>query len=175
MYNDGTEAEIRVIPADTKERVRGAKALCEEYARSLGFDLDFQDFDEEMASFPGSYSPPAGRLLVAVVGERMVGCVALRKLGPDVCEMKRLYVKPKFRRRRIGLALAQAVIAEARRIGYARMRLDAIRSMTEAVALYGSLGFVEIPSYRDNPIDGAMFMELILEPGNGQGRKNETC
>ena len=101
--------------------------------------------------------------MVAVTGGNLVGCVGLRRLSADVCEMKRLYVKPEWRGSRIGRALAKAVIDEARRIGYSRMRLDAIRSMTAALALYSSLGFKEIPQYRDNPIDGAVFMELDLK------------
>jgi ribosomal protein S18 acetylase RimI-like enzyme len=152
----------RIVAANTKERVRRARGLCEEYARSLGFDLDFQDFDEELASFPGSYTPPSGCLLIAEIGDEAIGCVALRRLSDDVCEMKRLYVRPDHRGTKTGRRLAEAVIREARRIGYERMRLDAIRSMTAAVALYRSLGFVEIPQYRVNPIDGAVFFELIL-------------
>ncbi|MEJ2720710.1 MAG: GNAT family N-acetyltransferase [bacterium] len=152
----------RIVVADTKERVRRARELCEEYARSLGFDLDFQDFDEELASFPGSYTPPSGCLLLAEIGDEAVGCVALRRLSDDVCEMKRLFVRPDYRGAQTGKRLAEAVIREACRIGYERMRLDAIRSMTAAVALYRSLGFVEIPQYRVNPIDGALFFELVL-------------
>lgn len=162
MNTKDPEVRVRIVPADSGERVRRAKELCEEYARSLGFDLDFQDFDEELVNFPGSYTPPGGRLFVAMVDERIVGCVALRRLSPDVCEMKRLYVEPAYRGMKIGRALADATIHEARRIGYARMRLDAIRSMVAAVALYASLGFVEIPQYRDNPIEGAVFLELDL-------------
>jgi len=154
--------KVTVVSADTSEQVRRAKELCEEYARSLGFELDFQDFDDELASFPGCYAPPGGCLFVATVGERTVGCVGLRKLSPDVCEMKRLYVQPRYRRLKIGRALAEATIEEARRLGYARMRLDAIRSMTAAVALYRSLGFNEIQQYCPNPVEGALFFELDL-------------
>ena len=162
MNTKGPEASIRIVPADTAGRVRRAKELCEEYARSLGFALDFQDFDEELANFPGSYAPPGGSLFVAMVDDRIVGCVALRRLSREVCEMKRLYVKPAYRGMKIGRALAGAIIDEARGIGYARMRLDAIRSMTAAVALYSSLGFKEIPQYRAKPIEGAVFLELDL-------------
>ncbi|UCG53185.1 MAG: GNAT family N-acetyltransferase [Candidatus Latescibacterota bacterium] len=151
-----------IVRADSAERTRQAKTLFEEYARSLTFGLEFQDFDEEMRNFPGDYSPPSGSLLLALIDDLAVGCVALRSLSDDTCEMKRLYVKPRFRGLRLGRRLAKAIIDEARRIGYARMRLDAIRSMKAAVELYTTLGFKEIPPYRHNPIEGAVFLELVL-------------
>ena len=153
---------LKVVQAEEGENFTHAQLLFEEYAASLDFDLDFQDFDEELANLPGGYAPPGGRLLVAIYRGQAAGCVALRKLSNDVCEMKRLYVRPQFRGLGIGRALAEAVIEEAQRIGYARMRLDTVPLMERARALYASLGFEEIGPYRHNPIEGAVFMELTL-------------
>jgi putative acetyltransferase len=142
------------------------RTLFEEYAASLGFDLAFQGFDVELRDLPGEYGPPRGRLLVARVGSEPAGCVALRQLEGDVCEMKRLYVRPAYRRTGAGRALAEAVISAGRELGYARMRLDTVPAMGAARALYGSLGFREIPPYRHNPIPGTAYMELRLTPGS---------
>lgn len=153
---------IQLVRAETRAHLAAVRILFEEYAASLGFDLCFQNFDEELADLPGDYAPPAGRLLLACDGEAAAGCVALRAFGPEICEMKRLYVKPAFRGRGIGRALAEAAVEAAREIGYRRMCLDTIASMTEARTLYSSLGFRETGAYRYNPLEGADFMELIL-------------
>jgi putative acetyltransferase len=155
-------ADIRIVRADTPALIDRARALFEEYAQSLGFDLCFQNFDEELKNLPGDYAPPSGCLYLAEVDEKVGGCVAVRPLENGICEMKRLYVQPTYRGGKIGRRLAQAIIDEARRIGYVRMRLDAIRTMTAAIALYDSLGFKEIAPYRYNPLDRVIFLELSL-------------
>jgi putative acetyltransferase len=134
------------------------RALFGEYADSLPFSLEFQDFDRELALLPGPYAPPRGALLLI----RGAGCVGLRPLDGTTCEMKRLYVRPAARGRGVGRLLAGAVIAEARRLGYARMRLDSTPGMESAQALYERLGFREIPPYRVNPVAGTRFFELEL-------------
>ena len=154
-----------LIQATSPEEIEAAHQLFLEYANWLGFDLCFQGFSEELARLPGDYQPPRGRLFLALRGEDKIGCVALRPLRDDVCEMKRLYVQPAFRSMRIGRDLAEVVIRAAQEIGYARMRLDTLDSMTAAIALYRSLGFQEIPPYYSNPIPGAKYFELKLGEG----------
>jgi ribosomal protein S18 acetylase RimI-like enzyme len=138
------------------------RELMRAYADSLPFDLDFQGFDRELSELPGDYAPPRGALLVARVDGRVGGCVALRHLDGDACEMKRLFVSPAARGRGIGRLLAEGIVGEARRLGYARIRLDTTPGMEAAQALYEQLGFKEIPPYRHNPVDGTRFLELEL-------------
>jgi putative acetyltransferase len=134
-----------------------------EYAQSLGVNLCFQNFEEELAGLPGHYAPPDGRLLLAEYEGQLAGCVALHQWEPGVCEMKRLYLRPSFRGKRLGRVIAETIIAEARNIGYRHMRLDTIEPiMKDAVEMYRKLGFKEISPYRPNPIAGAMYMELQL-------------
>lgn len=141
-----------------------------EYAASLGFSLCFQAFDQELASLPGKYAPPAGRLLLATDNGKAVGCVALRPLDAGICEMKRLYVRPDFRGLGLGRTLAERIIHEAREIGYQRLRLDTVEPvMRAAVALYRELGFLEIAPYGEHPVDGTLFMELHLAATNARG------
>ena len=151
-----------VIEAHSESYVDDVRAIFKEYADWLGFDLCFQDFDRELAELPGDYAPPSGRLFLAMSEGKIAGCVALRQLSPGICEMKRLYVREAFRGKGLGRTLATAVIDEARKIGYKRMRLDTLPSMAAAIRLYESLGFVEIEPYRENPIEGARFMEIAL-------------
>jgi len=158
-------SELQLSQVSSPAEIAVARTLFREYAASLGFDLCFQNFERELAELPGGYAPPEGRLLLARVSdtEQVAGCAALHPLETGVCEMKRLYVRPEFRGRRIGWALAEAIISAAREIGYQRMRLDTVPSvMAAAVAMYRELGFREIPPYTLNPVPGAIFMELDL-------------
>jgi GNAT superfamily N-acetyltransferase len=139
-----------------------ARALFCEYARSLPFDLDFQDFDAELAHLARDYAPPRGRLYLAMVKGRPAGCVALREFAKGVCEMKRLYVRPAFRGRHIGRQLAETVIEAAREVGYTHMRLDTVPAMKSANNLYAELGFKPIAAYRFNPVEGAIYLQLKL-------------
>jgi putative acetyltransferase len=140
------------------------RAMFEEYADSMGLDLTFQNFSAELANLPGKYAPPSGCILLARVDEEPAGCVALRPLVDGVCEMKRLYVRPRHRGLKLGRKLAERIIEEARDLGYRRIRLDTIASrMSDAVALYRSLGFREVPPYCDSPFPDAIFMELGLD------------
>jgi putative acetyltransferase len=164
-YQDSTAAvnDCDFQPAESPEQIAQARELFLEYANSLGFSLCFQSFDQELASLPGDYAPPDGRLLLATSKGDPAGCVALHKLAPEICEMKRLYVRPQFRGKGLGRHLAKRIIAEARHIGYKCLRLDTVEPvMKTAVAMYRQLGFREIPPYRQNPIAGALYMELQL-------------
>jgi ribosomal protein S18 acetylase RimI-like enzyme len=154
---------FRILQVKSAAQIDQARELFLEYAKSLGFSLCFQNFDQELAGLPGDYAPPEGRLLLAEYEGQLAGCVALHKLDESICEMKRLYMRPQFRGKGLGRALADCIIAEARQIGYRQMRLDTVEPvMKDAVAMYRKIGFKEIAPYRPNPIAGALYMELQL-------------
>lgn len=163
------EIPVEITAPRNDADLEAIKALFREYAQSLGFSLAYQDFDKELAGFPGRYAAPDGALLLASAGGDAAGTVALRKLDEGICEMKRLYVKPAFRGRRtaegrsIGRALAEDIVAIGRERGYQRLRLDTIGGkMRQALSLYRSMGFVEIPPYYASPIPDTAYMELVL-------------
>ena len=142
--------------------IEQARELFLEYAAWLKVDLCFQGFEQELAGLPGKYAPPQGRLLLAGADGAPAGCIALRPIESGIGEVKRLYVRPEFRGRGIAKKLAGEIVAAARAIGYAGLRLDTLEFMREAAALYRSLGFVEIAPYYDNPLQGVVYMELKL-------------
>lgn len=153
---------VRIVAVDGGEDLQTVRELFQEYSRSLDIDLCFQNFEQELAGLPGAYASPRGRLLLGLRGQEAVGCIALRPIAEDIAEVKRLYVRPSFRRLGAGRQLAQAIIVLARQIGYRSARLDTLAGMREAIALYQSLGFRPIPPYYDNPNGCALFMELKL-------------
>lgn len=155
---------VRIVEADTPGLVACAAGLFREYAAGLPFSLDYQGFEEELAALPGRYARPTGVLLLAMDGETAAGCAALRELDQDsrgrICEMKRLYVRPAFRSAGLGGRLAERIVEEGRRLGYAAMRLDTSGDMAAAIRVYTSLGFEPIPRYNNDPLEDTLFFEL---------------
>src|SRR5205814_4629373 len=158
--------EIRLVTPDTPELLAATREIFREYAHSLDVDLCFQNFEQELAGLPGDYAPPQGSLLLAFVDSALAGCGALRGLSDadyaNACEMKRLYVRPAFRRFGLGRVLAQALLDEAQRAGYSEVLLDTLDDMEAARGLYASLGFEEVPPYYYNPIPGAHYLKAVL-------------
>jgi putative acetyltransferase len=158
-HNPGLQA----LQVQSPEQIAAIRELFLEYAQSLGFSLCFQSFDKELAELPGEYAAPEGRLLLATCEGQSAGCVALHKLDHEICEMKRLYVRPEFRGKGLGKILAERIIGEAHQIGYKQLRLDTVEPlMRTAVKMYRTLGFREIAPYRPNPIEGTLYMEISL-------------
>ena len=154
---------MKFIQASSADEINQARQLFREYEAWLNLDLCFQNFENELAELPGAYAPPGGRLLLAFDDSQLAGCVALRRLKEDVCEMKRLFLRPQFHGRGLGRELAERIIEEGRAIGYRKMRLDTLsEQMGSAIGLYRALGFREIAPYYKNPVRGALFMELLL-------------
>ena len=152
-----------VSQAQSAEEIEHIRELFLEYEKALGVSLCFQGFDKELASLPGTYAPPSGRLLLASYEGQLAGCVALHPLEPEIGEMKRLYLRPSVRGKGLGRTMIDVIVNEARAIGYRRIRLDTIEPlMRDAVALYRKMGFREIPPYCANPFEGALYMELNL-------------
>jgi putative acetyltransferase len=160
------EPRIELCGASSPLLLDAARELFLEYAERLGIDLCFQNFDAELAGLPGEYAAPGGHLLLAYVDGRLAGCGAMRPLADadyaNACEMKRLYVRPAFRGVGLGRAIAEALLDEARRVGYSAMLLDTLDSMETARELYTALGFEEIPPYYFNPIPGAHYLKADL-------------
>jgi putative acetyltransferase len=155
--------QLTISSAESPAAIAEVRDLLREYWESRKLEFTYFNFDREIANLPGDYAPPAGKLLIASCQGEPAGCVALRKLENEICEMKRMYLREKFRGRGFGRSLADAIIAEARRIGYRKMRLDTIGpTMREALHMYLRMGFQEIPPYRHNPLDGAKYLELDL-------------
>ena len=155
---------LTIMQTETDEHLDQARLLLAEFVSSLGFDTSFQNVADELARLPGLYAPPSGRLLLALHENRVAGCVALRKLDDQTCEMKRLYVRPQYRNLRVGKTLVDALIREAQGAGYRRMRLTTVVTMERAISIYQSWGFKEIPAYCHHPVPGTVFMELALPP-----------
>jgi ribosomal protein S18 acetylase RimI-like enzyme len=154
---------LEIIQAETPEQIEETRKIFREYEAWLALDLCFQGFEEELANLPGKYAKPEGRLFLAISDGKVAGCIALRKLEEGICEMKRLYVRDKFRGQKLGNLLIEKSIAEAKKMGYRKMRLDTYPpKMEKAVKIYESHGFQEIEPYYHNPHGKTLFMELQL-------------
>lgn len=150
------------MEATSAEHYAAGRTLIEEYAAGLGVDLCFQNFSEEIANLSKIYGPPHGCLLLVRIDGETVGCVAVRNQGAAICEMKRLYVRPQYRGAGLGRRLVELAIKHAQQLGYSRMVLDTLPSMTEAQSLYESLGFRGVEGYYPNPLDGVRFLAREL-------------
>lgn len=166
---------MNIIEAKSPEQIELVRGLFIEYQAWFGLALCFQNFDEELASLPGDYSPPDGRLWLAFAGDKLAGCVALRKLYDEICEMKRLFVRDESRGQKIGIALIETLIAEAKKIGYRKLRLDTYPpKMGKAVSLYESYGFRQIEPYYHNPYGETLFLELDLQHASDSNAEPRT-
>ena len=155
---------IETAQSESPEQIEEIRKLFREYENWLDIDLCFQDFERELANLPGKYAKPDGRLLLISVKNQSAGCVALRKIAEGFCEMKRLYLREEFRGSGLGKILIEKLIEEAQVVGYEKMRLDTLTDkMPQAVKLYKSHGFCEIPPYYDNPHRETLFLELNLK------------
>jgi len=153
---------VTLIPATTPEQIETIRLLFVEYQQWLNFSLCFQGFDQELATLPGKYSPPNGRLYLAEYDGAIAGCIALRPIEDGICEMKRLFVREEFRGKGLGKILTEKILAEAKVLGYHTMRLDTLQRMQTARSLYKKLGFTVIPPYYNNPMDEVVYMEKKL-------------
>ena len=153
---------LHIFDAHTEKYLPVVRTLFRAYRSSIDTNLCFQQFEEELAALPGAYAPPDGCLLLAAWSDKNAGCVALHKLDDGVCEMKRLFVAPEFQGQGIGIRLILEAIRRAREMSYQHMRLDTLPTMTKAIALYESLGFVDMASYGRNVVAGVRYMQLDL-------------
>jgi putative acetyltransferase len=157
-----TDKKYYCIDVKDAAQLAEAATLFSEYANSLPFELDFQDFEAELASLPGKYAEPDGCIILAKQDDAVAGCVAMRKIEPGICEMKRLYVRPAYRALGVGKILVTAIIEKGRAAGYAKMRLDTVASMQGAIKLYERFRFVPTTAYCENPLEDPVFLELDL-------------
>ncbi|MEO0331237.1 MAG: GNAT family N-acetyltransferase [Bacteroidota bacterium] len=160
MLPPSTDYQIQA--AHTPQDFKQAQGLFQQYADWLEIDLSYQKFEQELAVLPQMYGENKGRILLAKVNDQVIGCVGVRQFSLSICEMKRLYVRPKFQGRGIGVDLAKQIIQEGRKLGYAEMVLDTLKSMTSARRLYHNLGFYEIPAYYENPVTDVIYLKLNL-------------
>ena len=156
---------VRLHAATSASDLESVRTLFREYADSLGVNLDYQGFEEEVRELPGKYAPPSGTLVLAFNDDELVGCVGVRPIDDETAEMKRLYVRPAGRGLGLGRTLAEAAIRFATVTGYSRMRLDTLPQMDRAQELYRSLGFMPIDAYRYSAVPGTVFLELVLTTG----------
>ena len=155
--------DVEIIQASSKQEFDQVRILFREYEAYLNIDISFQDFENECIELPGKYAPPSGQLLLCIYNSKIAGCVALKKLQDNICEMKRLYVRPDYRKKGLGKLLSTRVIEEAINMGCATMRLDTLVRLKVAFELYRSLGFKEIAPYYYNPLPDVVFLELDLK------------
>jgi putative acetyltransferase len=158
-------AQMKIVRAEREEHIAEIRTLFREYEQFLNVDLRFQDFEKELARLPGRYAPPDGELLLSVVDRAFAGCVALRKIGEGICEMKRLFVRPPYRGLGVGRALAERIIHEAAARDYLLMRLDTFDFLEKAMRLYESLGFMRTEPYYSNPLPGVVYWQMDLGAG----------
>jgi ribosomal protein S18 acetylase RimI-like enzyme len=156
---------VRLHVATSASDLESVRTLFREYADSLGVNLDYQGFEEEVRDLPGKYAPPSGTLVLAFNDDELVGCVGVRPIDDEIAEMKRLYVRPTGRGLGLGRTLAEAAIRFATVSGYSRMRLDTLPQMERAQDLYRTLGFMPIDAYRYSAVPGTVFLELVLTTG----------
>ncbi len=156
---------MEIIRAESDTQMESIRYLFREYEAFLVVDLCFQGFEAELADLPGRYSPPTGALLLASVNGETAGCVAMRQHVPGTCEMKRLYVRPAYRKQSIGKELALAIVNRAKEAGYSKMVLDTLDHLKAAIGLYTRMGFEKCPPYYENPLPGVTYWELNLKCG----------
>jgi len=167
--SDVQNENVKIIKAETVDDIADIRTLFREYESFLAIDLDFQNFEAEIAALPGKYAFPEGSLLLVREGSNAIGCVGLRKFKDDICEMKRLYVKPRYQKQGLGRTLCMTIIRDAIKIGYTRMVLDTLDRLKTAMALYADLGFERTKPYYENPIPGVIYWAIDLNQVNYNG------